>query len=122
DAGARGTVDAVHVEQDHETALRLREARDVLAEPAAELGLLCVPERIAVLSRPERLLRRSVRRNERASAAQAIETCVAGHAEQPFLRTPDAFAVLPIPPGRLLTHLLGPLAIAHPQPCHTAYD
>src|SRR5690606_37513947 len=122
DAGARGTVDAVHVEQDHETALRLREARDVLAEPAAELGLLCVPERIAVLARPERLVRRSVRRNERARAAQAIETCVAGHGEQPFLRTLDAFAVLPIPQERLLTHVFGLVAIAEQQLRDTVDD
>src|SRR5690606_805138 len=38
-----GAVEALHVDQDHEAALRLGQARDLAAQPIAELELLHVP-------------------------------------------------------------------------------
>src|SRR5690606_14869479 len=78
-------IDALDVEQDHEAALRLRERSDPSSKPVAELRLLRMPKRIAILAR----LRTPIRVEKRPRAPQAVETRVTRDREQPFLRPLD---------------------------------
>src|SRR5690606_32324019 len=106
---ARGPIDPVHVEQDHEAALRLGQRGDRSAEPRAELGLLQMPLRSALVARAFR--ERGLVVDEPRPAAQPLEAQIADYREQPFARPLDAPALLPVSEVGLLADVLGLVTI-----------